>query len=400
MRGRKAELTVLIAGAGPVGLAIAALLLTGPVADRLNLRICDGGEAPQWHPGVFDLRVYALSRASQRLLEQVGAWSSIAARRISAYRRMRVWEGPRWGGLGCIEFDSADIGEPDLGHVVEDGLIREALLERIDDRPSAEISFETDIEAIEQRAGKIIVMLSRGERLDVRLLIAADGAASPVRRMLDLPVARRPYGQRAIVTHVRSESSHEQTAWQRFLPGGPLAFLPLSDGRSSIVWSLPEAEAAALCSAPDGEFIDALQRASAGVLGTLSDCAERVSFPLRAQHLIRYCKRRIVFAGDSAHVVHPLAGQGMNLGMLDASVLAGVVNRAAETGEDPGDLRVLRRYERARKGDNLAMLLAFDCFDRLFRMPQWLAPMRAAGLGAVQRLPLVKHRFMRRALGI
>src|SRR5690606_3866866 len=176
---------------------------------------------------------------------------------------------------------------------------------------------------------------------------------------------------------VATERPHEETAWQRFMPGGPLALLPLSDGRSSIVWSLPDAEAARLRAAPDAEFLAALEDASERVLGRPTACAERALFKLRAQHALRYVEPRAVLIGDAAHTVHPLAGQGMNLGLADAAALAAVIERALAAGEDPGDRRVLRRYERRRKPENLEMLAALDGLHRLFALPDWAAPLRS-----------------------
>ena len=209
-----------------------------------------------------------------------------------------------------------------------------------------------------------------------------------------------PYQQTAVVTHVTSSASHQDTAWQRFLPGGPLALLPLSDGRSSVVWSLPTQDAERLLAAGDAEFLAELAAASSGVIGTLTACSRRVGFPLRALHAPRYTTQRAALVGDAAHTVHPLAGQGMNLGLLDAASIAAVIEDALLAGEDIGDLKVLRRYERQRKGDNLAMLAAFDGLNRLFRSPSWVAPLRALSLRAVEAAHPVKRLLMQKALGL
>ena len=190
------------------------------------------------------------------------------------------------------------------------------------------------------------------------------------------------------VAHVETARPHERTAWQRFLPGGPLALLPLADGRSSIVWSLPTKDA------------ERLLAASAGVIGDLTACSKRVGFPLQALHALQYTSTRVALLGDAAHTVHPLAGQGMNLGILDAASIAAVTEDALLAGEDVGDLKVLRRYERERKGDNFAMLAAFDGLNRLFRLPGWAAPMRALGLRAVEAADPVKRLLMQKALGL
>jgi ubiquinone biosynthesis UbiH/UbiF/VisC/COQ6 family hydroxylase len=242
--------------------------------------------------------------------------------------------------------------------------------------------------------------LRHGGSIQGTLLVAADGSDSAVRRMLDLPVLSGSYGQTAVVTHVASSLPHRETAWQRFLPGGPLAFLPLADGRSSVVWSLPTERATELLAADTDFFLAELEAASAGVLGALGPCSARAGFPLQALHALRYSAARAVLVGDAAHTVHPLAGQGMNLGLLDAVCLADVIEAALIAGEDPGDLKVLRRYERERKGDNLEMLLALDGLNRLFRLPGWASPLRAAGLKAVDASGIAKRFLMQRALGL
>ena len=396
----KAPPTIVIAGAGVVGLAVAALLATGRCAERLRVLVLEARPLPRFSPADVDPRVYALSRASQRLLERVGVWPRIVSQRASPYRRMRVWEGEDAFASSALDFDAADIGEPDLGHIVEDNLLRTVLAERLADAPNVEINVGTGVAALRVEPGHVALELSLGGSIRGTALLAADGSDSAVRKLLDLPVAERPYGQTAVVTHVTSTGSHRETAWQRFLPGGPLALLPLNDGRSSVVWSLPTSDAERLLAAGEPEFLAELASASAGVLGDLTACSARVAFPLRALHALRYTAPRVALIGDAAHTVHPLAGQGMNLGLLDAAAIAAVLEDALLAGEDLGDLRVLQRYERQRKGDNLAMLTAFDALNRLFRLPAAVAPLRALGLRAVDAAHPVKRLLMQHALGL
>ena len=390
--------TVVIAGGGPVGLALAALLGRGQ--DDLDVRLYEPRPAPRWNTDAMDLRVYALSRASQNILGNVGAWDAIAAARASPYRLMRVWHGDSHAGPGTLTFDSADAGEPDLGHIVEDVLCRDRIWQALGDT-SVKVAFGTGIESVEPGKRGVRITTDGGETVSANLLIAADGGDSPVRARLKFPVTELSYGQRAVVTHVATGRSHRETAWQRFLPDGPLAFLPLLDGRSSVVWSTGTEHAEALCRASEEDFLGELQAAAGDVLGRIRSASRRASFPLRAIHAKRYCMPRVALAGDAAHTVHPLAGQGMNLGLLDAAVLAEVILEALARGEDPGDLRVLRRYERRRKGENLKMLLALDGLHRLFRLSAPVMPkLRALGLGAVDSAPPLKGLFINEALGM
>lgn len=394
----RGEQTVVIAGAGPVGLALACLIAGAPGAERRRIHVVDNGAAPSWSPTEMDLRVYALSRASERLLARVGAWDRIRGQRVSPYRHMSVWEQPNGHGAQPLEFDSTEIGEPNLGHIVEDGLLRTALCERLATH-GVDCRWHQSIESVVagDREARVTV---GGETIAATLLVAADGGRSAVRDLMGLRVVERDYGQHALVTHVASGRPHAATAWQRFLPGGPLALLPLADGRSAVVWSLPSAAAEQLAGVADAEFLSALQAASADVLGTLGPVAQRATLPLVARHAWRYCEHRVALVGDAAHTVHPLAGLGMNLGLLDAASLGAVFDAAVRADEDPGDRRVLRRYERERKRDNLVMLVALDALERLFRLPDAFAPLRIAGLGLVARAPLAKRHLMRRALGL
>lgn len=392
--------TVLVAGAGVVGLAAGALLATGRCAERLRVLVLDARPLPRWRVEELDARVYALSRASQQLLEQTRVWGRVVQTRAAPYRRMRVWEGVDAYGSGALDFDSADIGEPDLGHIVEDSLLRTALADALAAAPQGQLVSGAEIASLETQPGEIVVALGNGGTLRGSVLLAADGSDSAVRRLLELPVASHRYEQTAVVAHVTSSEPHQDTAWQRFLPGGPLALLPLSDGRSSIVWSLPTAEAERWLAASDGDFLAELEVASAGVIGALTACSRRTGFPLQALHARKYTAPRAALLGDAAHTVHPLAGQGMNLGLLDAAAAAAVIEDALLAGEDVGDLKVLRRYERQRKGDNLAMLAAFDALNRLFGLPGWAQPLRGLGMRAVEATDPVKRLLMRKALGL
>lgn len=395
------ERSVLIVGAGPVGLTLAALLASGDAAGKLKIQVLDSRPEPLWDPAQMDLRVYALSRASQQVLNFLGVWKEINSMRASPYRKMHVWEGEFSAQLGGLSFDSAELGEPDLGHIVEDRLLRDQLFRTLQSAGSVEFRFGVNLAAVRPDMRTIATDSSNGETFHNTLLVAADGGASTVRQLLDIPVTSRSYGQHAVVTHVRTEKPHQETAWQRFLPGGPIALLPLLDGRSSVVWSMPSDNAEKLSAMTELEFCSELERASAGVLGAIQSDEERAGFPLQILHARRYCTQRVVLVGDAAHSVHPLAGQGMNLGILDAASLAKTITAATLVGEDPGDLRVLRRYERHRKGRNLRAMLTMDAIHRLFQLPgPLIGPLRAAGLSAVDASSIIKRRLMREALGM
>jgi 2-octaprenylphenol hydroxylase len=341
-----------------------------------------------------------LSRASERILSSVTAWAQTIAPRAGVYRRMQIWQGLEPDSASTLHFDGADAGEPDLGHIVEDAVIRAALTDRLSAAPNARLTHRAVVDSVSVGSGGAEVVLSGGGRRRADLLIAADGGASTIRQQLEMPVLGHDYRQAALVAHVRTERPHAQTARQRFLPGGPLALLPLFDGRSSIVWSMPVEQAREYLALDDEDFLGRLTDASCGVLGRLGPISARAEFPLRMLHARRYCRPGVVLVGDAAHCVHPLAGQGMNLGLLDAAVLADEISRACLNGWMPGSLRPLRRYERRRKGDNLSMMLALDALDRLFRAPQPLSPLRATGMRVVESVPAAKRLLVRRALGL
>ena len=394
---KRQSFEIIVAGAGPVGLLFAARLMRQQ-ADVV-IRIIDAGKPARWQAAEPDVRVYALSRESQWLFGEL--WPEIAARRISPYRRMRVFAGESPASRSAISFDAADIGEPDLGHIVEDNLLRTVLLNYLAS-VGVETSFGSAVDALTQRDGKVRLTTSDGLTLTTDLVVGADGADSKVRVAAGIDIVQKTYGQRALVTHVVTERPHAATAWQRFLPDGPLAFLPLSDGRSSIVWTNSEAEVERLLTLDEASFNNELQTASAGILGRLGPSGPRLAFSLQLKHATRYSGPGIALIGDAAHTVHPLAGQGMNLGLRDAAVLADTLIAARQAGEYPADDLVLRRYARAQRARNLGMQLAFDGLNELFgrRLPAWAAPLRDLGMAMVEQVEPAKRLLMRRALGV
>jgi 2-octaprenylphenol hydroxylase len=391
---KAADFDVVIAGGGLVGLSLAALL--GRAAFRVAL--VEAREPRlDWPPGSVDLRVYAISRASESLLRDAGAWPAIEPS-ACAYTDMRVWDA---GGGGDIHFDSAELGEPGLGSIIESRVMEKALLDVVGRLPAVTRFCPASISAFSDADDSLAVELEDGRVLSAALLVGADGRHSRVRDQAGIHARVSDYDQQALVAVVTCERSHEETAWQRFLPTGPLAFLPLRDGRCSIVWSATTDEAQRLLALDDEAFCEALGEAFERRLGKVVSVGERVLFPLARQHAERSVAPRLALVGDASHVIHPLAGQGVNLGFKDVRELADVLTAARQQRRDPGALSVLRRYERARKGDNLATMLAMDGFKHLFgsRVPpvRWL---RNAGLDLVDAAAPVKHLIMRAAMGL
>lgn len=397
-----ADTDIAIVGGGIAGLALAAAL--GSCGQRiliLEARPLPAMPAVRGEsPADFDVRVSAVTPRSMAFLEGVGAWNSVAAYRHCPYSHMTVWDAD---GTGRIEFDAAEVAAPCLGSIVENRVLVAGLVERVRDLPGVTLRAPASLADLHPAQDGYCLMLDDGATLTCRLLVAADGALSPTRELLGLRTREWDYGHRAIVTTAAFEKPHRHTAWQRFLSTGPLALLPLAGGADrlcSIVWSIDEERADALLALDDTAFGVALAEASEGVLGAVTACAPRRAFPLRQRHAIDYVLPGAALVGDAAHTIHPLAGQGVNLGLGDVAVLAEEVCRAVDLGLSPGRLDVLRRYQRRRKGENLRMMAAMDGFKRLFgadALPfRWL---RNAGLNGVASLPPLKRRLIREALG-
>ncbi|CAN5224904.1 FAD-dependent 2-octaprenylphenol hydroxylase [soil metagenome] len=390
---------IIIVGGGIVGAALTCLA----AAHGLRIALLEAhGPAALDRDEALDLRVSAVSRAAQNILTACGAWPEIRGVRISPYREMRVWDADsRPFAHDALHFDSAELGEPELGHIIENRVTRAALLNVLQTHSNVDLFQPARPVSIELEDECVRVTLQDDRRLAGRLVVGADGSRSATRRLAGLPTAGSDYGQQAVVAHVHTRLPHGETAWQRFLPGGPLALLPLADGRSSVVWSAPDLRARELLSMDEADFCAALGAGSDYVLGAIASAGPRAAFPLQARHAPAYVRHRCALIGDAAHVLHPLAGQGVNLGLLDAAALAEEIGKAIAAGDDPGDLGTLRRYERWRKGHNLAMLIALDGLQRLFRSRAApLRGLRRLGLAAVNRAGPVKREFARRAMGL
>ena len=395
------DFDVLIVGAGVVGATMASLLVARKLvaAGRVALIAERLSPAHALAQNEWDLRVFALSRASQRVLKMSGAWANLPPFFKGAYARMCVWDaGGEARGSGSLTFDCAELGEPNLGFIVDGRALQTQCLRAA--AAAGVVCIEAAVEGASTDESGARVSLSDGRELRSQLLIAADGTESRTRELLGLRTAGHAYHQDALVAHVRTARPHERTAWQRFLPTGPLALLPLPDGRCSIVWSVARVAAARLRELDPAAFGVELTAASGDVLGACELTTPLASFPLKLQYAVDYVRPRVVLLGDAAHAVHPLAGQGLNLGLLDCATLAEVLSEGGAGGFF-GEHKLLRRYERRRRSENLLTATALDGLERLFGGDDPLRRrLRIAGLGAVDGMPFVKRQFARHALGL
>lgn len=396
---------LVIVGAGIVGASLACAIAQQPVAQLLRIAVIEASSrAPEVRGDLFDPRVVALTHASEQLFTQLGCWTSIVNTRACAYRGMKVWDGE---GTAAIEFDAAEVHTTHLGTIVENSVIVHHLRERMAQLPNITLiqpAAVTQLVPAASEQAAVRVQLSSGRELATSLLVAADGAQSRVRELAAFPTREWDYGQQAIVTSVQTERPHEFTAWQRFMHTGPLAFLPLpSQGDAhycSIVWSADEAYAQQLMALDDDAFCEQLTRAFEARLGKVSHCDKRYAISLRQRHATRYSQSGIVLIGDAAHNIHPLAGQGVNLGLLDVQVLSQEIERALQRGIPLNDGSILRRYQRQRLASNLGMMTAMETFKRLFGHRSlainWL---RNLGIRQVNSLSAVKKIIINLALG-
>jgi len=389
------DVDVVIVGGGMVGLGLAAALKNRAIKVAIvEGRLPDAtlGETP-------DNRVSALSLASQHILQGVGVWDGIVARRLQPYEKMQVWEQD---SFGHIDFDAASLRQGALGHIVENRVIQLALLDAI--AGASNIQMLTPARATSLQCGPAgaLLLLEDGQALSAKLVVAADGAHSWVRRQADIPLTSWDYGHHALVATVRCAEPHEAVARQIFTPQGPLAFLPLwQPDLCSIVWSVPAARAEALCALDDDGFNRQLTAAFDGRLGLCKVEGARSAIPLTARYARDFARERLVLVGDAAHTIHPLAGQGVNLGLLDAAALAEQILIHHGKGADIGLLANLRGYERWRKSEAARMLAAMEGLKRLFAGSNPLKKLvRGVGLRAVDGLGPLKQGMIRAAMGL
>jgi 2-octaprenyl-3-methyl-6-methoxy-1,4-benzoquinol hydroxylase/2-octaprenylphenol hydroxylase len=387
-------LDVAVVGGGMVGAAAALALARA----GFSVALVDAREPAPWAAAdEVDLRVVGLAPSSIGLLDALGVWRSIQAARASAYERMVVWDAENGA---TIRFDAADEGRDVLGYIVENALVQASLWHALDDAGVRRI-VPAEVVAYAARDDRAQLDLADGQVVAARLVVAADGAESPLRTMVGIGTHGRDYAQRAVVAHVETARPHERTAWQRFLPTGPLALLPLADGRSSIVWSLPDAEAAHVLALDDDGFRDALGVASDFRLGPIGKVSRRAAFPLRLKLADRYEAERLVLLGDAAHAVHPLAGQGVNLGLRDVAELRDTLVEAREAGRDIAAAHVLRRYARRRRSADGLDAWSFDALERVYGWKATpLVAVRGVGVRLLDAFGPMKRKLARHAAGL
>ncbi len=353
-----------------------------------------------WSPDDdVDLRVVGLAPSSVSLLDELGVWTAIRQSRVSPYAHMHVWDAENGA---AIHFDAANEGRNLLGYIVENNLVQWRLWQALDAAGVRRLC-PAQVSGYEVLEDRVQLTLSGAETdaISAKLLVAADGAASPLRAMAGIETHGRDYAQRGVVAHVQTERLHEGTAWQRFLSTGPLALLPLADGRCSIVWSLPDSEAQRVLALDDEAFFHELGVASDFRLGRVTGATARAAFPLRLQLAETYQAERFVLLGDAAHAVHPLAGQGVNLGLRDVVELRDTLANARDGGSDIAAAHVLRRYARRRRSADTMDAMGFDTLARIYSwqsMP--LVAARGLGVRLIDKLSPIKRRLAEHAAGL
>jgi 2-octaprenyl-3-methyl-6-methoxy-1,4-benzoquinol hydroxylase/2-octaprenylphenol hydroxylase len=393
--GGREALDALIIGAGMVGGAVALGLA------RAGLKVALVEQHPVSAPSSadpVDARLVAIAPHSQRLLHLLGVWSEIAGVRASPYAHMQVQDAL---GTSTLDFDAADYGWPCLGHIVENRLIAGTLWHALEREPGIRLLLGDTLDHFEMDESSVRARLASGGELRARLLIGADGVNSRVRDQLLIGTSGAPYGQSGLVAQIQTEQPTPQLAWQRFLPSGPLAFLPLSDGSYSMVWTLPAARAQELIEVSAEQFEGQLLRASNGRFGRLRLLTDRQAFPLRLQIAQLFVEQRAILLGDAAHVVHPLAGQGVNLGFADVSALLAAVEQAQERSRVPLGATDLARWGRQRRSEATLSARAFDGLNRLYGISDGpVVAARGLGLRLVDRLTPIKRKLAEQAAGI
>ncbi len=384
---------VIILGGGMVGLAFAcALKNTG-----LRVVLIERGEAPVRESLGRDCRVSAIVRGNVQILQGLGVWEHLAGV-AGPMRAMRIWDNQETGG---IRFDAGEIGADALGYLIENSQTQKAMHKVLLDAERFEFCCPAEVDEIEWGDERVHVALKDGRKLSAPLIVGADGGRSWLRQQAGISCHQRDFHQQGIVATVRPERPHGGIAYQRFLPTGPLAMLPMSGDLCSIVWSAEDAEAERLMGMDDEAFLTALNRLFGPVLGRIVEAGQRAAFPLKAQLARHFVRPRLALIGDAAHTIHPLAGLGVNLGLRDAMVLAQEIADAKRFDEDWGKLSVLNRYMKQRLPDVLSVMGAMEGFHQLFTHDvPGLKLLRGAGMRLIGNSGAIKHLLMRNSTGL
>ena len=398
---RRGTLDAVVAGGGVVGAATALML----ASEGLQVALVEPRQPLAWQRNVRDLRVYAFAPDNAALFAELGVWPSLLASRVQPYRRMQVWDA---AGGDALAFDADSLGQQQLGWIIENGALVDALWRLL---PAAGVRLHCParIETLQQDGNSVRVGLDDGLTLEARLAIAADGGQSALRTLAGIGTRGHDYQQQGVVAFVASELPHRETCWQRFLPTGPVALLPFNDdgdeavqGRlGSIVWTLPNAEAQRLRDADPAEFETALAAAFGGELGAFRLQSARAAFPLQRQLADTHVAGRVLLLGDAAHVVHPLAGQGVNLGLRDVAALRDHLRTAKARGIDIASPSRLARWARERRSENTVNAHAFEAINRVYSNDAMVPTLlRGHALGIAGRLPPLARVLWRHAAGV